>query len=205
MEHFDKKAENWDNDPLKVERAKIIAKEIKRYLNPNKNWTALEFGCGTGLLSYFLKDSFKSITLSDTSEGMITVLNEKIKNQSLKNFNPILANLLEKDTLHDTFNVIYTLMTLHHIVDLNKAAKRFASLLKDDGYLCIADLVAEDGSFHANQPQFVGHNGFDKAKLSQLLIDHGFKMVHYNICFTIEKEVNNTIKKYPLFLMVCKK
>ena len=40
--------------------------------------TAMEFGAGTGLLSFILKDHLKEITLIDNSEGMVKVLNEKV-------------------------------------------------------------------------------------------------------------------------------
>lgn len=203
--HFDKQAKDWDNDPKKIERAEIFAKEIKKFIQPKSTWNALEFGCGTGLLSYQLKDAFESISLADNSTGMIDVLNKKIKNQHLKNFKPLLVDLLKDNLNIGKFNVIYMLMTLHHILDLKKVSKIFNSLLKTDGYLCIADLEEEDGSFHVNHPHFNGHNGFDKKQLSQLLVANGFKVERYKVSFTIEKELNGSIKKYPLFLMICKK
>ncbi|WP_456421119.1 class I SAM-dependent methyltransferase [Lutibacter sp.] len=205
MQHFDKQAKNWDNDPMKVKRAEIFAKEIQNYIQPKPTWNALEFGCGTGLLSYQLKDTFKTITLADNSKGMIDVLKDKIEKQSLTNFKPLLIDLLKEDLNIGKFNVVYMLMTLHHILDLNKVAKIFHSLIKTEGYLCIADLVQEDGSFHANIPSFEGHNGFDKKQLSKLLTNNGFKIEYYKICHVIEKETNSKIKKYPLFLMICKK
>ena len=201
--HFDTQAKDWDNDPTKTERAKIFAKEITNFIKPNITWNAMEFGSGTGLLSYELKDDFEEITLVDNSEGMINVLNEKIENCGITNFKPLLLDLLEDNLNIGKFNVIFTLMTLHHIIDLNKILSIFHSLLKNDGYLCIADLVKEDGSFHINHPDFDGHNGFDKNELSTFLIQNGFNVEYYNICFEIEKESEN--KTYPLFLMICKK
>jgi len=205
MKHFDKQAKDWDKNPMKVERAKIFANEITDFINPNPSDNALEFGCGTGLLSYQLKDSFETITLADNSKGMIQVLEEKVKSLQLKNFKPLLVDLLKENLDIRKFNVIYSLMTLHHILDLKKVAQIFHTLLKPDGYLCIADLVKEDGSFHINHPDFDGHNGFDKKELSEILISNGFKIEYYNISYVIEKELENEIRKYPLFLMICKK
>lgn len=207
MKHFDKQAKEWDQDPKKTERAITIAKEMTDFIQPDKTMNAFEFGCGTGLLSYQLKDFFKTITLTDTSEGMIKVLQEKITNENIKNFKPLLVDLLEDDFVinHNEYDVIYTLMTLHHIDDINKIAKIFNAMLKTGGYLCIADLVQEDGSFHTNVPDFNGHNGFDRAELSAVLLSHGFKTAYYKIPLEIEKEIDKKIKKYPLFLMICKK
>jgi ubiquinone/menaquinone biosynthesis C-methylase UbiE len=207
MKHFDQQAKEWDNDPKKTERAIIIAKEMTDFIQPNNTMNAFEFGCGTGLLSYQLKDSFKTITLADTSEGMIKVLQEKIANENIKNFKPILADLLEDGFAvnENEYDVIYTLMTLHHILNIDKILAIFNAMLKTGGYLCIADLVQEDGSFHTNVPGFDGHNGFDREKLSAVLSNHGFKVAYNEIPLEIEKEFDKTIRKYPLFLMICKK
>ncbi|MBT8316548.1 MAG: class I SAM-dependent methyltransferase [Lutibacter sp.] len=205
MKHFDKQAKDWDKNPMKVERAKIFANEIIDFIKPKPTNNALEFGCGTGLLSYQLKDNFETITLADNSEGMIEVLKDKVKNLSIKNFKPLLVDLLKENLDIGKFNVIYSLMTVHHIIDLKKVAQIFHSLLEHNGYLCIADLVKEDGSFHINHPDFDGHNGFDKKELSEILISNGFKIEYYNISYVIEKELENKIRKYPLFLMICKK
>jgi len=207
MKHFDQQAKEWDNDPKKTERAIIIAKEMTDFIQPNNTMNAFEFGCGTGLLSYQLKDSFKTITLADTSEGMIKVLQEKIANENIKNFKPLLADLLEDGFAvnENEYNVIYTLMTLHHILNIDKILAIFNAMLKTGGYLCIADLVQEDGSFHTNVPGFDGHNGFDREKLSAVLSNHGFKVAYNEISLEIEKEFDKKIRKYPLFLMICKK
>ncbi|MDD3723433.1 MAG: class I SAM-dependent methyltransferase [Lutibacter sp.] len=207
MKHFDKQAKEWDNDPKKIERATTIAKEITDFIRPNKTMNAFEFGCGTGLLSYQLKDFFGTITLADTSEGMIKVLQEKIANENIKHFKPLFIDLLEDGftVTENEYEVIYTLMTLHHIDDTNKILKIFNTMLKTDGYLCIADLVKEDGSFHSNVPGFDGHNGFDREKLSAILLKNGFEIAYNEIPLVIEKEIDKKVRKYPVFLMIGKK
>ncbi|MDX5585331.1 MAG: class I SAM-dependent methyltransferase [Aureibaculum sp.] len=205
MERFDTKAKEWDNNPDKSKRAKTFAIEIGDYIKPNKTKNALEFGCGTGLLSFELKDAFKTIALVDTSEGMIDVLKDKIEKQGIKNFKPLLADLLKENTDITDIDVIYTLMTMHHINDLDKAFRVFKNVINTNGYLCIADLVEEDGSFHAPELNFDGHNGFNKKELSTKLAGYGFIMEYYSIPHTIEKQQDTGIKKYPLFLMIAKK
>ena len=203
--HFDEQAKDWDNDPKKTERAIIIAKEIMEFIPATSLNKALEFGCGTGLLSFQLKDFFKSITLADSSAGMIQVLKEKIEKTGIKNFNPVQIDFLENDLSTTDFDVIYSLMTLHHVLDVENIAKGFNSKIQPGGYLCIADLVEEDGTFHSEYPDFDGHNGFDKEKLSKTLSDNGFKVEYYKICLDIVKEFEGNTKNYPLFLMICRK
>jgi ubiquinone/menaquinone biosynthesis C-methylase UbiE len=203
--HFDDEAKDWDNDPKKTERAVIFAKEIIDFIKPDKTLDALEFGCGTGLLSFQLKDYFKTITLADNSEGMIKVLVDKIVKEGVDNFKPLHIESLESDLKINEYDVIYTLMTLHHIPDVNNIVNVFNSILKRGGYLCIADLVKEDGSFHSDHDTFDGHNGFDRNELKDILSNNDFNVEYYNICFEIVKEFDAKIKKYPLFLMICKK
>jgi len=200
-EHFNKEAKNWDNNPEKTDRAKIFAKEIVNFINPSKKMKALEFGCGTGLLSFQLKNYFKEITLVDTSEGMIQVLKEKVKQLKITNFKPYLIDVLEDSKCISKTDIIYSLMTLHHIKNIEKAVSIFYSLLNKEGFLCIADLVEEDGTFHPESQNFIGHHGFNKIELTELLYKNGFKTMHYTICYEIEK--NDT--KYPLFLLIAKK
>ncbi len=203
--HFDKKAQDWDSDPTKTIRAIAFAKEIKSFIPTTERKEALEFGCGTGLLSFQLKDFFQTITLADHSEGMIKVLEKKIKAQEINNFKPLLISNYEEELPENHFDVIYTLMTLHHIQNIETILKVFNQTLKTKGYLCIADLVSEDGSFHSQFPDFDGHQGFDKEELSSLLAKNGFDVGFYKITYTIERKTEDKIKKYPLFLLIARK
>lgn len=201
--HFDSKAKDWDT-PEKINRAVIFAKEINNFIKPNKQLSAMEFGCGTGLLSFELKDAFKTITLIDTSEGMMDVLKEKIENEKAHHFSPKIINVFE-EKLEEKFDVIYTLMTMHHIDNTKGILTIFNRLLNNNGYLCIADLVAEDGSFHPKSQNFTGHNGFDREELENKLKENGFNAVYYTTPVIIKKEVEGLKREYPLFLLIAKK
>jgi 2-polyprenyl-3-methyl-5-hydroxy-6-metoxy-1,4-benzoquinol methylase len=202
---FDDDAKTWDNDPSKAERASALAGEIRTFLKPDGSGTALEFGCGTGLLSFFLKDDFKKISLADTSAGMIEVLKEKIADQNIANFLPLQIDLFKEDLRPAQFDTIYTLMTLHHVKDIAGILRIFHSLVKPGGTICIADLDKEDGSFHAKHPDFDGHKGFDRKELESKLKAAGFQAEYYSIFYTIERETAEGTKRYPLFLMVGKR
>ncbi|HZK93316.1 MAG TPA: methyltransferase [Prolixibacteraceae bacterium] len=203
--NFDEQAQVWDKDPKKIERVKVVAKEIINFIQPYQKLSAFEFGCGTGLLSFELKDSFNRITLADNSEEMIKVLKEKIKAAGIKNFDPLIIDLNEEDITISMQDVVYTLMALHYMPDIDKTLKAFNSTIKQNGYLCIADLVKEDGSYHAHENDFNAQNGFDRKELTEILLINNLKVVFYNVCYVIEIEVNNEAKKYPLFLMIGKK
>ncbi len=164
--NFDERAKDWDSDPAKVERARVVADAIRAAVPLKPGMTALEYGCGTGLLSFALQNEFASITLADTSQGMLDVLAGKIQSTGVRNMHPLRLDL-SSDPLPDSrFEIIYSLMALHHIPEINPLLKHFHTLLEADGYLCISDLEKEDGSFHGKQVAGV-HHGFDRAELQR--------------------------------------
>ena len=205
MNYFDKKASTWDENPIHIKRAKAISEEILKSIKETNNMNALEYGCGTGLLSFFLYQSLKSVVLMDDSTKMLKIAKNKIKQKKIKNMKISKKNLL-KNKYSRKKDLIYTLMTLHHIDDTDKIIKIFYSLLNSSGYLCIADLIEEDGSFHDHNENYKGHNGFNTEKLKLLLEKAGFKDVKYGICYEIIRKANNELtKRYPVFLMIGKK
>ena len=77
VSHFDERAREWDSDPEKVERARVTADAIRHTIPLHPDMSALEYGCGTGLLSFALQSDLGQITLADTSKGMLEVCRMK--------------------------------------------------------------------------------------------------------------------------------
>ena len=199
MSIFDSRAREWDKDKMHTKRSVAIAAELEKMIPVNRSWKAMEYGAGTGILSFLLKDWFSEITLMDNSQEMIAVCNEKAKYHKIKNFKPLWFDL-EKMTFDGKFDIIYNQMVLHHVNDIEAIINTFYSLLNTGGYLAIADLYSEDGSFHGSEVKV--HWGFDTDKLTNILKNAGFKNVKHKSCFEIKRESG---KKYLVFLMVGKK
>ena len=68
--HFDSKARQWDENPLFRERGLQIAEAIRKAVPLHRHMNALDYGCGTGLLSFPLKDELGTILMADSSSGM---------------------------------------------------------------------------------------------------------------------------------------
>jgi 2-polyprenyl-3-methyl-5-hydroxy-6-metoxy-1,4-benzoquinol methylase len=201
MNEFDIKAAGWDQNPIIWERAEAIANDIKRLLSLNKQMTALEFGAGTGVTSFILKDSLKEITLMDNSSEMVKVMNNKIKTSKVKNLKTLNFNLEQSDFIDVKFDLIFNQMVLHHITDIENIITKFYNLLNHGGFLAIADLYIEDGSFHGEG--FTGHKGFDQAELSSLLLKSGFENISHRKCFVINKEISDIeTKQFDMFLLI---
>jgi len=204
MNEFDLKAAEWDNNPIIWDRAEVIANEIKRHIPLNRKMNALEFGAGTGVTSFILKDSLKEITLMDNSSEMVKMMNKKISTSGVKNLKTINFNL-EKDDFKDAkYDFIFNQMVLHHISDIENIITKFYNLLNPGGFLAIADIYTEDGSFHGEG--FTGHKGFNIAKLSDQIKKQGFTDISHRKCYTINKKISETVTKpFDVFLIVAKR
>jgi ubiquinone/menaquinone biosynthesis C-methylase UbiE len=204
MIDFNQRARNWDLDPMKVERARIVAEAIRSAVPLAPGIRALEYGCGTGLLSFYLQPYLDSITLVDTSPGMLEVLAGKIKAAGVMNMFPIHLNLSVDPLPATRFHLIFSLMALHHTHDIDGLLRKFHLLLELGGVLCIADVDKEDGSFHGAEVTDV-HHGFERRDLQLLVEGVGFRKVRYSTVFEIQKLVDKVERNYPLFLMIAEK
>lgn len=200
---FDDYAKKWDTD-RRINRAKIISDEIASSIDIKKEYSAMEFGCGTGLISFNLVEKFENITLIDSSKDMIDVVKEKIEKYEVDNMKPYALDIFDEEII-EKFDVIYTSMVLHHIQDISGLANKFYTLLNDGGQVIIVDLDKEDGSFHKNEPGFNGHNGFEQEELKDILSKQGFKNINSKSFYYDEKKIDDEKVKYSLFIMKAQK
>lgn len=199
MNSFDDRARDWDKNRIHIDRSEAIAAELERMIPLTPSMRALEYGAGTGLLSFLLKDRFEEITLMDNSQEMIEVCKEKAEYYKTDHIHPLWFDL-EHNDFDGKFDVIFSQMVLHHVNDSEIILSKFYSLLNPGGYLAVADLYTEDGSFHG--PDANVHKGFDPEELSKNLKAKGFKDPEYKTCFEIKRDLD---KIFPVFLLVTKK
>ncbi|MBN2189460.1 MAG: methyltransferase domain-containing protein [Chitinispirillaceae bacterium] len=203
---FDDAAKTWDDNSERVLRARIIADAIGEEIPYDPSFTAMEYGCGTGLLSFQLKDRFSNITLIDKSEGMLEVLKEKIQRDKVSTMEVLNTDLLGPGAdISKSFSVIYSSMMLHHAGDVGRMLSAWHALLNRPGYLCVADLDSDRGLFHGKD--FNGHNGFDREGLKKVARQAGFANIRFRTVFEIKKVSYQDKREhaFPLFLMVAEK
>jgi ubiquinone/menaquinone biosynthesis C-methylase UbiE len=203
MNEFDIKAAEWDLNPMHWDRSKAIAVEIIKIVPLNKKMKVLEYGAGTGITSFLLKDYVGEITLMDNSQEMVRITNEKIASTKANNLKTLICDL-ETEDYEGKFDLIFTQMVMHHVNDTEKIISKFSKLLNSEGHLVIADLYEEDGSFHGEG--FTGHNGFNIDKLSDTLKGNNFSDLSHRTCFVIDRKISETgSKKFEVFLLDGKK
>jgi len=204
MTNFDEHAKDWDSDPKKVERARVVAKAIRNAVPLSADMNALEYGCGTGLLSFVLQENLGQITLADTSQGMLDVLSEKIAKTGVTNMHPVRLDLSTDALPTEKYQITYSLMVLHHIHDAQGIISKFYDVLEPNGYLLVADLDKEDGSFHTNGTTDV-HKGFEQSQLKSWVETAGFGNIKFSIAYEIKREADGKEQIFPIFLMVAQK
>ena len=200
MSSFDARAREWDKDKMHMDRSVAIAAELEKMIPLDHSMKALEYGAGTGILSFLLREHFSDITLMDSSQEMINVCQEKREYFGTSHIHPLWLDLEHTD-FEDKFDIIYNQMVLHHVKGYEAMLHKFYELLNPGGYLAVADLFPEDGSFHGINNLDV-HLGFDPEALSVILKNAGFESVNYITCFEVKRPSG---EKFPIFLLVAKK
>lgn len=193
---FDLLAKEWDSKPQRVESAMKFVDYVKQNTKTNlDDFKVLDYGCGSGLVSFGFADDVKYIDGFDYSKEMICRYNEKSKELNYTNVKGVIHNINEEDISSSGYNLVVTNMTMHHIKDINRFVQVLKNSLDKDGYLYIADLVTEDGTFHSMGNDDVEHLGFDKEFLLNVFKENDFVDIKYGIIQTIYKEN----KSYRIF------
>lgn len=202
-EIFDKAAADWDKNEQRVRLSRRVAAAIADAVPLTAETTGLEIGCGSGLITMELAGKMKSIAATDSSAGMLGALREKIAGPAPARIMPMLADLTRDASplAGRTFDLVYSSMTLHHIKDTAGLLRICHTLLNPGGFLAVADLEQEDGSFHGDMPG-VEHHGFHPPALASLAADCGFADVHIARIHVISREdAKGRQRDYPVFLL----
>ena len=194
-EHFNMVAAQRDQEPSTISCTNTISESIKKmdwYVSMKNNeksekklLRAMDFGCGTGLLSTKILDPavFEEIIGIDVAEGMINAFHEKIKIMesgvkmtaicsdlgqiSLESLNSTISNIYNENVEPKKgFDIIFTLLAFHHLKDpekmLNQVLKEY---LNPGGRILIMDYEQEPMKqkfhpVHLVQGKHYEHDGF---------------------------------------------
>lgn len=176
---FDARAQTWDDDPRRVKLATDIFAALERAVPLRAEWAALDYGAGTGLLTLTLAARVRRVLAVDSSAGMLAVLAGKARDGGFANVETLHADFAKDPLPAGPFDLVASAMTLHHVADVKLLFRKFFALLAPGGRIALADLDAEDGSFHGANAAGVHHLGFDRAALGRQLADAGFIDVRF--------------------------
>lgn len=200
-DYFVYRAAKWDT-PQKQEMASKFVAEMKKNINFTNNMDVMDFGCGTGLVGLQIAPLVRSITMLDTSSNMLEELGKKLEqyNSPCHNIKVVKGDIttISQEEPGKQFDVVFSLMALHHIDKIDELLKEFQSNIKSGGLFVIGDLKEEDGSFHGGDK--VSHNGFDIPTLAQRMKNQNFTVLRTNIYNTLHK----ADKEYEQFIIIAR-
>ena len=199
-EYFDKKAKAWDQQKDRIERTHAIARLMKERMPITTAMNAMEFGCGTGLLGFELVKNVGSLAFADTSSGMLEEVKRKAEDLEIGNYRVI--NLSEEEVAGQ-FDLIFSLLALHHIEDYEAEVKKLIQRLTVGGFICLCDLDREDGSFHTEVE--VPHNGFERSQIESIYDSCGLETVCSMTAYVDRRQVGSEEREYPVFMIIGKR
>ncbi|MEY3219680.1 MAG: hypothetical protein RIT27_1037 [Pseudomonadota bacterium] len=201
VEHFNQVANEWDKKPMRVQIALKVAEAITTQIPLKPTMTAMDYGCGTGLVMFELAPKLKQVLGIDSAEEMLKIVEEKCVEQHITNVTAQLADLTHEELPPQSFDLIFSSMTFHHIKDTAHLMQQCFQRLNKGGWLAIADLDREDGTFHPSNMAGVMHFGFDREQFEQQLLATGFQNPQAITAHIVQKENRN----YPIFLYTAQK
>lgn len=196
---FAHKSKNWDMNSKRVKNAKSIAELIVKNIKLKKEMKLMDLGAGTGLLSYFVAPFVGKIIAVDTSPSMLREFESKCVDFDCETEVKEI-DIVKYDEGNEIFSGVISSMTIHHIEDIPALMKKLYGMVEKDGFVALADLDIEDGSFHSDNTG-VFHYGFDRHKLAEYAEEAGFRDVTFSTASTIDKPHAD----FTVFLMTARK
>ena len=195
-DHFANKADNWDKGDIRKSTPFAIAEAIKKRIILNKTMKIMDFGVGTGLLGFEIAKEVQKVFGVDMSPSMLKKLEEK--NTPELSIKAVCQDIV-KEPLKQKFDGIVSSMTLHHVEDLKAFFISIKKNLNNGGFIAIADLEEEDGTFHSDNAG-VFHFGFKEQELFDIIKECGFKEIIFENITTINKPQRD----FGVFLLTAK-
>ena len=194
-DYFQHKSKDYEKDSNRVKNVENIADAIKRNIKFKKSMHIMDFGSGTGLLLEKIAPLVGKITAVDVSKSMINELASK--RETIYCELEILEMDLSKSKPEVKFDGIISSMTMHHVKDISAMFHKFYEMLNENGFIAIADLDLEDGSFHTEDTG-VFHHGFDREEFLNFAESAGFKDLEVMSASAAQKPQG----EYPVFLLI---
>ena len=162
---WDKHADGWNSNSDVIEYSDKAFQSLCETLDI-RNLRVLDFGCGTGLLTEKIASLVKEVVALDTSEKMLSVLNNKKLSNVTTISKELSEDLLKENSLFaQKFDLVVASSVCAFLPDFEKTLVLIQSLLKTDGVFIQWDWLStdEDGDFGLSHESV--EQAYDKAGL----------------------------------------
>lgn len=197
-ELFDRMAQKYDT-LKRIQLGRLMAKEIRKNLPITKKYSALDFGCGTGLVGLELVQDFRSVLFVDSSQQMIQIVDEKISYNEIKNAETFCIDLEKNSKLTQQVDCIFMTQVLLHIPHPRQLLSQLVQdNLNSGGYLVIVDF-----DYNEKVCSELVHPGFEQEKLKELVRTLGCSKVESQTFFEADELFME--QKASLFILIAQK
>ncbi|HEX2950914.1 MAG TPA: class I SAM-dependent methyltransferase [Armatimonadota bacterium] len=197
---FNHAAATWDENPGRLLAANNTVSAILTQVPVRSDMTVIDYGCGTGLVTLGLQPYVERIIGVDISPAMLTELENKVRALALSNVETCCLDLRSQPSADLHADLVVSAMALHHIADIPSALRALTGLLSPGGYVALADLDVEDGSFHGDKTG-VFHYGIDRTWLIAQLEALGIQEIQSTTAHVVERPAADGNHRYPVFLI----
>lgn len=170
-EIFDSFAQRYDTEQ-RITVANEIADAIRLEVGDAQNSSAMDYGCGTGLVGIELIDLFGSILFVDASSNMIDQVERKIEIGGYRNAETLCSDFCLEEPPPVKMDYIFLSQVLLHVKDIPLLLGRLFSILNEGGCLIVID-------FDKNPlvPSDRVHNGFTHKEITEMVEQAGLDEV----------------------------
>lgn len=168
---FDRIAGSYDTAE-RIHLAKVSSEAIRASLHGTEDKTAMDFGCGTGLVGLSLLKEFRHVSFVDTASNMLMVVEQKIAALNAENAEILKIDFENPEPYIFHADYIFMAQVLLHIPDYAVVLERLYHVLNSGGHLLVVD-------FNTN-PDVVSdlvHCGFDQEALTSVLRAIGYRNI----------------------------
>lgn len=191
---FRDKAAAWDSLPVPQQISQGVVQALRARVPLTPEMTVMDFGAGTGLLAGAVAPSVAHLHAVDVSASMLAQLAAK---DALRGKVTVHCHDLTTSPLDLRVDLVVSAMAMHHVADTDALLRALHATLREGGRVALADLDAEDGTFHAPGTEGVFHAGFARDDLAARLRAAGFVDVAFETATVVHKEG----RAYPVFLV----